>query len=242
MKTMILAAGRGQRMRPLTDQTPKPLLSVGGQPLISWHLKRLAAAGLKDIVINHAWLGEQIEARLGDGRQWGVSIAYSPETTALETAGGIAHALPLLGHEPFLLINGDIWCDWPLERALTVAHQWPETGAPLAHLVLVPNPAHHTGGDFAISEEGSLNASAQPRLTYSGIGIFQPALFEHLTAEGIPPKPSPLGPLLKQAMTANQISGEVHQGQWMDIGTPERLERLDEQINRANLQPSTTRR
>lgn len=242
MKTMILAAGRGQRMRPLTDHTPKPLLSVGGQPLITWHLKRLAAAGLQDIVINHAWLGEQIEKRLGDGRQWGVSITYSPETTALETAGGIAHALPLLGNKPFLVINGDIWCDWPLQRALTLSQQWCDSGSPLAHLVLVANPAHHAAGDFAINEQGQLSDLAEPRLTYSGMGIYQPALFESLTRPGGPPEPTPLGPLLRQAMAADQISGEVHRGQWMDIGTPERLKQLDEQLNHANLQPSTTRR
>jgi MurNAc alpha-1-phosphate uridylyltransferase len=245
MKTMILAAGRGQRMRPLTDHTPKPLLPVGGQPLITWHLKRLAAAGLHEVVINHAWLGEQIEATLGDGRQWGVSITYSPEATALETAGGIAHAMPLLGNDPFLVINADIWCDWPLERALAIARQWRATidaSPALAHLVLVANPTHHPDGDFAIDDQGQLSALSHPRLTYAGLGVYQPALFKGLTAKRLAPGAAPLGPLLKAAMANGQISGEVHQGQWIDIGTPDRLARLDEQINRANLQPSTTRR
>lgn len=217
MRAMILAAGRGERMRPLTDHTPKPLLRVAGQPLIVWHLKRLATAGIRDVVINHAWLGQQIELALGNGNHWGVSIRYSPETTALETAGGVARALPLLGEAPFLLINGDVWCDWPLARAF-------EYQPTHAHLILVPNPSHHPGGDFAIDQAGRLSPLAMPRLTYAGLGIFHPALFANVS----PDRPSPLAPLLKQAMGLNQVTGELHTGQWMDIGTVTRLNDLEQ--------------
>lgn len=228
MKTMILAAGRGQRMRPLTDHTPKPLLTVGGQPLIVWHIKRLAKAGLRDIVINHAWLGEKIESTLGDGSQWGVSIRYSPEPTALETAGGIANALPLLGQAPFLVINGDTWCDWPVENASTDALRPPLSATTsLAHLVMVANPTHHPEGDFAINDGGKLSEAGNARLTYSGLGIYHPDLFKAIGTQ----EPTPLGPILKQAMTKGLITGEVHRGQWMDIGTPERLEQLDKQLS-----------
>lgn len=220
---MILAAGRGERMRPLTDHTPKPLLLVAGQPLIVWHLKRLAAAGIHDVVINHAWLGEQIEATLGDGKPWGVSIQYSPEPTALETAGGIANALPLLGNDPFLVLNGDVWCDWPLNRA----REWfPTQGAPLAHLVLVPNPSHHPEGDFSIDPQGHLSPHQPPRLTYAGLGIFYPELFAGVARH----EPSALAPLLKEAMAQGRITGEQHSGQWMDIGTVERLNALEQQL------------
>lgn len=228
MKTMILAAGRGQRMRPLTDHTPKPLLPVGGQPLIVWHIKRLANAGLRDIVINHAWLGEKIEGTLGDGSQWGVSIRYSPEPTALETAGGIANALPLLGQAPFLVINGDTWCDWPVQNASTDDLRPPLSATTsLAHLVLVPNPTHHPEGDFAIDDGGKLSDSGNARLTYSGLGIYHPDLFKAIGTQ----EPAALGPILKQAMTKGLITGEVHRGQWMDIGTPQRLEQLDKQLS-----------
>jgi N-acetyl-alpha-D-muramate 1-phosphate uridylyltransferase len=226
MKAMILAAGRGERMRPLTDHTPKPLLRVAGQPLIVWHLKRLVAAGIEEVVINHAWLGQQIEAALGDGKSWGVSIQYSAETTALETAGGIAKALPLLGAAPFLVVNGDIWCDWPLERAVDAIKQNPQAGDSHAHLILVPNPLHHLDGDFAIDHQGRLNPDGKPRLTYAGLGIYHPALFVGVSTH----TPSPLAPLLKQAMAAGQVTGELHSGQWMDIGTVERLNELQAQL------------
>jgi MurNAc alpha-1-phosphate uridylyltransferase len=226
MKAMILAAGRGQRMRPLTDHTPKPLLPVAGQPLIVWHLIRLAKAGIRDVVINHAWLGEQIEAALGDGKAWGVSIQYSPESTALETAGGIARALPLLGPDPFLVINGDIWCDWPLERAFEWAHPPAQTRDWRAHLVLVPNPSHHPQGDFAIDPQGYLSPDSQPCLTYAGLGIYHPSLFAQVSAN----KPSALAPVLRQAMAAGHITGERHTGHWMDIGTIERLKALEQQL------------
>jgi len=221
LKAMILAAGRGQRMRPLTDTMPKPLLSVNGQPLIVWHLQRLAAAGITDVVINHAWLGQQIVDALGDGRAFGVSINYSAETSALETAGGIARALPLLGPAPFLVINGDIWCDWPLANAPALVKALRQNDA-LAHLVLVDNPAHHTKGDFYLASDGKVRDSGEPRLTFAGIGIYNPALFESLN----PDQAAPLAPLLRQAMQAGHVLGEHHQGSWLDVGTPARLEEL----------------
>ena len=229
MKVMILAAGRGERMRPLTDHTPKPLLPVGGKPLIVWHLEHLAAAGFREIVINQAHLGSQIERALGDGSQWGLSIRYSPEPEgALETAGGIANALPLLGtNEPFLVINGDIYCDWDMGR--TVAALRP---GDLAHLVLVPNPQHHPQGDFCLNA-GRVDAERMPNgaddarsLTFSGIGIYRPQVFA-----GIPRgQQAKLAPLLRTAMSGNRVSGELHTGCWIDVGTPQRLDELDCQL------------
>lgn len=216
---MILAAGRGERMRPLTDHTPKPLLAVGGKPLIVWHIERLKAAGFDDIVINHAHLGSQIESALGDGATLGVSIRYSPETVALETAGGIAQALPLLGDAPFLVINGDVFCEWDVSRARAC------TGT-MAHLVLVPNPPHHAGGDFALEGETVCEAGAV-KYTFSGIGVYQPALFERIP-RGAKAK---LAPLLREAMAHKKVSGEVFYGRWEDVGTPERLAALDGELS-----------
>ena len=215
MKAMILAAGRGERMRPLTDYTPKPLLSVGGKPLIVWHLIRLAKAGFKQIVINHAHLGAQIEQALGDGSLWGVQIQYSPEKVALETAGGIAYALPLLGDAPFLVVNGDTFTDVDF-ATLTLApnHQ--------AHLVLVDNPAQHPQGDFAI-KNGLLKNEGEPKLTFSGVGIYHPDLFAGVMRG----EPAKLAPLLGQAIAQNLASAQHYQGIWHDIGTPERLHDLD---------------
>jgi MurNAc alpha-1-phosphate uridylyltransferase len=210
MKAMILAAGRGERMRPLTDHTPKPLLPVGGKPLLQWHVEALVAAGVCDIVINHAWLGEQIEAALGSGDALGAKIRYSPEGEALETGGGIFRALPLLGDEPFVVVNADIVTDYPFARL-------PSVPAGLAHLVLVPNPAHHPEGDFYL-EHGRVEAEGAPRLTYSGIGVYHPNLFR-----GQQPGRFPLAPLLRRAMAAGQVSGEFYAGRWLDAGTPERL-------------------
>ena len=229
MKAMILAAGRGERMRPLTDRCPKPLLEVAGRPLIVWHLERLAAAGFKDIVINHAHLGAQIESRVGDGSEWGVSVSYSPEPPgALETAGGIANALSLLGDEAFLVINGDIFCDWDASKArdgLGVDS--------LAHLVLVPNPPHHPDGDFSLAggkvgatitaKAGTSGGTAAERLTFSGIGIYRPVLVAGIR-RGTSAK---LAPLLRQAIESEAVSGELHTGCWVDVGTPERLAALD---------------
>ena len=224
MRTMILAAGRGERMRPLTDTCPKPLLPAGGLPLIGWHLRRLAGAGLRDVVINHAWLGEQIERKLGDGSDWGLSIRYSPEAQALETAGGIAQALPLLGDEPFLVINGDIWCDWNPARARTIAARL-EALDWLAWCVLVDNPDHHPRGDF-LRDGGRLADGEAPRLTFSGIGVYRPALFRSV-ARGTR---APLAPLLREAAARRRAGAERHDGRWTDVGTPQRLAALDAQL------------
>jgi MurNAc alpha-1-phosphate uridylyltransferase len=223
MKAMILAAGRGERMRPLTDHTPKPLLAAGGKPLIVWHLERLAAAGFREIVINHAHLGEQIEQTLGDGSKWGLSIAYSPEPPgALETAGGIATALPLLGNDPFLVVNGDIYCDWDFNQARQLA-------SAQAHLVMVANPAHHTGGDFSLDGKRVIYANREQTLTYAGIGVFPPSFF----AEVKPGTVMKLRPLLDAAIAAGTLTGERYAGRWVDVGTPQRLAELDAELRNA---------
>lgn len=216
---MILAAGRGTRLRPLTDHCPKPLLPAGGAPLIVHLLQRLQAAGYRDIVINLGHLGAQIPARLGDGRAFGVTIEYSPEPPgALETAGGIRAALPRLGIAPFLVVNGDVWCDHPLYPPRL-------SDTTLAHLVLVANPAHHPHGDFVLEADRVRLAEGQPRLTFSGIGWYRPALFASL-----PPGPRPLAPVLRAAIAADAVTGEYHAGAWEDIGTPERLQALDARL------------
>lgn len=213
MKAFILAAGRGERLRPLTDHTPKPLLPVRCQPLIEWHLHKLATAGVREVVINLGWLGEKIEAHLGDGARFGLRIAYSPEGwPALETGGGLHRALPLLGADPFLLVNGDVFTDLPFAPLLEQGLQ----PGDLAHLVLVDNPPQHPQGDFALLDGRVCDAA--PRLTYSGIAVLHPQLFEGCTAGAFP-----LAPLLKKAMASNQVGGQHHTGQWSDIGTPERL-------------------
>ncbi|WP_303904867.1 N-acetylmuramate alpha-1-phosphate uridylyltransferase MurU [Thiohalomonas denitrificans] len=213
MKAMILAAGRGERMRPLTDTNPKPLLRAGGMALIEYQLKALACAGIKELVINHAHLGSHIEAALGDGSDYGIAITYSPEATALETGGGILQALPQLTPGPFIVVNGDVWTDYPFERL-------PPEPEGLAHLVLVDNPGHHCEGDFAL--HGSRVMAEGARLTFSGIGVYRPELFE-----GCEPGAFPLGPLLRRAIGAGRVTGEHYRGRWMDIGTPERLAELD---------------
>jgi MurNAc alpha-1-phosphate uridylyltransferase len=219
---MILAAGRGERMRPLTDRTPKPLLPVAGKPLIVWHIERLARAGYRDIVINHAHLPDQIEGLLDDGAAWGVSIRYSAEPPgALETAGGIANALPLLGNDPFLVVNGDIWCDLDFATLPRLAD------GDLAHLVLVPNPPHHPDGDFDLQNgRAACTGGVSPRLTFSGIGIYRPELFSTVERG----KPARLAPLLRAAMSSDRVSGQTHAGRWVDVGTPERLTELDAEI------------
>jgi MurNAc alpha-1-phosphate uridylyltransferase len=224
MRAMILAAGRGERMRPLTDHTPKPLLKVGGKALIVWHLERLAEAGFKDIVINHAHLGGQIEQALGNGQQWGVSIEYSPEKVALETAGGIANALVLLGDEAFMVVNGDIYTDLDFAECNTQAMTMLKENR-LAHLVLVDNPKQHAAGDFALDGQLVCNDGAQ-KLTFSGVGIYQPSLFTHI----VKGQPAKLAPILREAMLKQQVSGEHFKGEWHDIGTPERLMALDAQL------------
>lgn len=222
MKVMLLAAGRGERMRPLTDACPKPLLPVAGRPLIQWHLQRLAAAGLREVVINLSWLGEQIAAALGDGSAQGLRITYSREPwPALETGGGIFQALPLLGPGPFLLVNGDVFTDVDFTRIRLAP-------ADLAQLVLVPNPAHHPRGDFWLDAAGRVLADAADgaaRLTYSGIAVLHPGLFE-----GAVPGRFPLLPLLERARAAGRLGGQRHDGHWLDVGTPARLAQLDAEL------------
>ena len=226
---MILAAGRGERMRPLTDHTPKPLLEVGGKPLIVWHIERLVRADLREIVINHAWLGAQIEAALGDGSRYGAAITYSPEPTALETAGGIAQALPGLGGGPFVVVNGDIYTDF--DFAVLDARS---LGSALAHLVLVDNPAHHPGGDFALDGARVMEDGAR-RLTFSGIGLYRPALFDAVA----PGARAPLAPLLRDAMRRNLVTGTHYCGRWVDVGTAERLAALDASLRKEAAEHST---
>ncbi|MBB3243015.1 MurNAc alpha-1-phosphate uridylyltransferase [Pseudomonas sp. Tn43] len=216
MKAMILAAGKGERMRPLTLTTPKPLVRVGGAPLIEYHLRALATAGFREIVINHAWLGQQIEDYLGDGSRYGVSIQYSAEGEPLETGGGIFRALPLLGDEAFVVVNGDIWTDYDF----SVLHQ-PIAG--LAHLVLADNPAHHPNGDFTLIDghvqDGRPDTST---LTYSGIAVLHPQLFGGCSAGAFK-----LAPLLRKAMADGQVTGERLNGHWVDVGTHERLAEVE---------------
>ena len=216
---MILAAGRGERMRPLTDTTPKPLLQVGREPLIGWHLRRLAAAGIREIVINHAWLGQQIEDTLGDGAAYGVHIAYSAEGgQGLETAGGIATALPLLGSDPFLVINGDILTNIDFSVAVRQSETLLSDG--LAYLWLTENPPHNPAGDFSLLSDGLIRSEGGgERLTFSGCGLYKSELF----AEIAPHRAAKLAPLLRKAMTVGKVRGHCHNGLWLDVGTPERL-------------------
>jgi len=216
MHAMILAAGRGERMRPLTDVTPKPLLCAGGRALIEYHLDNLVRAGITDIVINHAHLGAQIEAALGNGARFGARIRYSAEPEgALETGGGIHQALPLLGAGPFLVVNGDIWADFDYATL-------PSDFTGEAYLVLIDNPEHHPAGDFCL-QNGYVHECDGSRLTFSGIGLYRASLFA-----GRAPGKFPLAPLLRAAMTRNAVQGMHYQGRWRDIGTPQRLAELDE--------------
>lgn len=213
-RAMLLAAGRGERMRPLTDQTPKALLTVRGKPLIAYHLERLARGGVREVVINLAWLGARIRSALGDGSAFGVSIRYSDEgSRALETGGGIFKALPWLGSEPFLVINADVYTDFDFATLQIAADAW-------AQLLLVPNPSHHPDGDFAL-EQGRVSANGTPRWTYSGIGVYRPELFR-----GCQPGRFALLPLLQRAIAARRLQGELYTGQWSDVGTAERLAAL----------------
>lgn len=222
MKAMILAAGLGKRMRPLTDHCPKPLLPVAGEPLIGHHLKRLAAVGIRDVVINVSYRADQIVEALGDGADYGVSIAFSHESQPLETAGGIAKARPLLGEAPFLLISADAFCDID-PATLSLAE------GDLAHLVMVDNPPHHPQGDFYLTAAGRVQATGAPRLTYSGIALIDPRLVNEL------PEPCyPVAPLLRQAMASDRVAGTHHHGEWVDVGTPERLEALNQRLSSAH--------
>lgn len=226
---MILAAGRGERMRPITDHTPKPLIPVAGRPLIEWHIAALKAAGIGEIVVNLGWLGDRLRAHLGDGSAFGVSIACSEEGwPALETGGGIHHALSLLGPEPFLLVNGDVWSDCPLAALAGRAATLP--AGDLAHLVLVPNPAHNPRGDFGLAGGRMIPACAES-FTFSGLSVLRPELFADCT-----PGAFPLAPLLRDAAIRGRVSAELHVGQWSDVGTPARLAALEAAL--APSQPS----
>lgn len=226
-KVMILAAGRGERMRPLTNSKPKPLLIAGDRMLIEHQIIRLAQAGFTDIVINHAYLGEMIEHALGDGQRYGVHILYSPEHDVLETAGGIANALPLLtdtdAGKPFLVVNADVYCEFDYARLLPVLRRG-DAGW-LAHLVLVNNPVHHAAGDFAL-DDGVVELAGEKQLTFSGIGVYHPALFNGVA----PRRPVRLAPVLRAAISEQKVTGEYFSGIWEDIGTPERLQQLDRQL------------
>jgi MurNAc alpha-1-phosphate uridylyltransferase len=238
-KAMILAAGRGERMRPLTDTLPKPLLQAGGKRLIEYHLGNLASTGFREVVINHSYLGEMIETELGDGERYGVSIHYSHEPTALETAGGIAQALPLLrdGLEngpdgcPFLVVNADIYCEFDLARLLPVLRRMQEDPEEiLAHLVMVNNPSHHAAGDFALDAD-RVTLAGERMFTFSGIGIYQPQIFKGV----VPVTAAKLAPLLHRAMAWDKVSGEYYPGVWMDVGTPERLHLLNDYVTTLEL-------
>ena len=231
MKALIFAAGKGERMRPLTHHTPKPLLAVGGKRLIEWHIEKLAACGVRDIVINTSWLAECFEPALGDGSRWNLSLHYSYEgTEPLDTGGGMLEALKIIGDESFIAVNGDIWSD--ADYSLL-----PKQIAGCAHLILVDNPAHNTKGDFMLDKSGCMHSDGESKLTFSGIGIYQPKLLTNWRdvigevngAAETPPR-FKLAPLLRHAMYAGQVSGEHHIGRWTDVGTPERLDELNRQL------------
>lgn len=235
MKALVFAAGLGERMRPLTDTTPKPLLRVGGKPLIVWHLQKLAAIGIREVIINTSWLAEQFPAMLGDGSQFGLRLVFSFEgASPLETGGGMWNALPLLGDAPFIAVNGDVWCDADFA-------QLPREPQGLAHLMMVDNPAHNPNGDFALDAAGQLHSEGAQKLTFSGIGVYRPAIFDNWRevigdapgAADTPPK-FRLAPLLRAAMHRRQVSGVHHRGRWTDVGTPERLALLNQELLAAN--------
>ncbi|GHA77333.1 N-acetylmuramate alpha-1-phosphate uridylyltransferase MurU [Cognatilysobacter bugurensis] len=234
MNALIFAAGLGERMRPLTDRTPKPLLSVGGKPLIVWHLEKLATVGVRHVVINTSWLADQFPVALGDGARWGLRIRYSFEgATPLETGGGMWNALPLLDGEPnapFIAVNGDVWTDYDFERL-------PTDPSGDAHLVLVQNPSHHPGGDFALDEDELVRGDGPVRRTFSGIGVYRPSLLDRwrtvigdAPGANVQPPRFKLAPLLRAAMADDRVSGELHMGAWTDVGTPERLAELDARL------------
>jgi MurNAc alpha-1-phosphate uridylyltransferase len=230
MKALIFAAGLGERMRPLTDATPKPLLRVGGKPLIEWHLEKLAALGIREVVVNTSWLAQQFPAALGDGARWNLHITYAYEgDTPLETGGGMLNALPLLGDDAFLLVNGDVWTDYDFARL-------PREPRGLTHLVMVDRPPQATHGDFALDAGGCVRADGEHKLTYAGIGVYRPQLLDGW--RDVIPEPAiangkpkfPLAPILRAHMVEGGIGGEHHRGRWTDVGTPERLARLDAQL------------
>ena len=233
MKALIFAAGLGERMRPLTDTTPKPLLEAGGRPLIAWHLERLAAAGITEVVVNTSWLARQFPAALGDGSRWGLSIHYSSEgDVPLETGGGMWHARNVLGNDPFIAVNGDVWTDYDFARL-------PRQPPGDAHLVLVDNPEHNPEGDFALAGDGIVRNDGAQRLTFAGIGVYRASLFDDWRrvigdtpgSREDPPR-FRLAPLLRAAIAEGQVTGEHHRGRWTDVGTPERLAALDGELGR----------
>lgn len=234
MRALILAAGRGQRMRPLTMATPKPLLQAGGKPLIAWHLEKLAARGVRQVAINTAHLAERFPETLGDGRRFGLHLHYLHEgNEPLETGGALLNALPWLGSEPFVVVNGDVWTDFDFAELRAAP-------ASLAHLILVDNPAHHPGGDFRLDAEGRVHAEGAPRLTYAGIGVFHPGLLQDWRAvigesagASLQPPRFPLAPLLRAAMARGAVTGQHHGGVWSDVGTPDRLAELDAALRAA---------
>jgi len=234
MKALVFAAGLGERMRPLTDTTPKPLLVAGGKRLVEWHLERLAAIGVREVVLNTSWLAQQFPAALGDGSRWGMRLRFLYEgARPLETGGGMLNALPLLSGDagsPFLAINGDIWCDFDLARL-------PRAPEGDAHLVLVDNPEHHPRGDFALEPDGRVAADGADKLTFAGIGVYRPSLFDDWRsvigdrpgADDAPPR-FPIAPLLRAAMARGAVGGQHHRGRWTDVGTPERLAQLQQDL------------
>jgi MurNAc alpha-1-phosphate uridylyltransferase len=239
MKALILAAGLGERMRPLTDATPKPLLVAGGKPLIEWHIGKLAAMGIRDVIVNTSWLADQFPQRLGDGSRWNLRLHYSYEgSTPLETGGGICNALALLGDAPFAAVNGDIWTDYDFSSL-------PREPEGDAHLVLVDNPPQHPIGDFALRDDGRVASDGAAKLTFAGIGVYRRALFDGWRdivgnapgADDVPPR-FKLAPLLRAAMVRGAVTGEHHRGRWTDVGTPQRLAQLDGEL--AGLTPATS--
>ena len=230
-RALVFAAGKGERMRPLTNETPKPLLRVGGKPLVEWHLEKLAAIGIREVVLNIAWLADRFEPALGNGSRWGLRIHYSHEgAEPLETGGGMLHALRLLGDAPFICVNGDTWSDYDFARL-------PTRPRAMAHLVMVDNPAQHPRGDFRIEADGTLRGDGEPKYTYSGIAVYDPRILTGWRdvigavagTERTPPR-FKLAPLLFDAMARGEIHGELHHGRWTDVGTPERLANLDEEL------------
>ena len=232
MKAMILAAGLGNRMRPLTDHTPKPLLCAGGKPLIEYHLENLQRAGIREVIINLAYLGEKIRAHLGDGKQFGLEIKFSAEPEPLETGGAILHALDLLGDEPFLLVNGDVWCDLDIAQFI----QQPMTENQLGHLLLVPNPEFHPHGDFALTSNGLLLEDPEKkhpqRFTFGGISLLKPELIAQYPDKR---QKFPLVEVLRRAIRNGQLTGQAHQGRWSDVGTPARLQALETYLSHTRL-------
>lgn len=218
MKAMILAAGRGERLRPLTDEIPKPLIKVAGKSLIEYHLLNLVSAGIKEIIINTAWLAEKIHQQLGDGSNYGITIQYSDEGEALETAGGIVNALPLLGNKPFLVVNGDIWCDFNFSELI------PLKPGEQAHLILVNNPGHNQKGDFAL-QDNLIKNTGETMHTYSGIGLYSAEFFAEQNAGIVS-----LAPIIRNKCENDLVSGQFYDGRWTDVGTIERLQELEQQL------------